>query len=58
MSRRGTSHFSHELGRLIDRMRQEYVMTGAEIVGVLEFHKARMINELLNVLTGEDEEEE
>ena len=45
MSKRGCDHFSDELVRLIDRMRQEYEMTYAEIIGCLELIKLSIAKE-------------
>ena len=39
MTKRGCHHFMAELGRLVDRLRQEYVMTYAEVIGCLELMK-------------------
>lgn len=45
MSSRGCDHFVHEMRRLIDRLRAEYDMTYAEVIGCLEMVKAEMIKE-------------
>lgn len=50
---RAVEHFQDELGRLIDRMRLEYEVSYAEVVGVLEITKHDLICE-----ASEDDEEE
>jgi len=45
MSRRGCDHFVDELERLIDRLRAEYEMTYAEVIGCLELVKADLLSE-------------
>lgn len=45
MSKAGCDHFSADVIMLIDRMRMEYEMSYAEIIGCLEIIKASMVNE-------------
>lgn len=44
---RAVDHFTDELARLIDRFRQEYEMTYAEVVGALEITKTALIDEAI-----------
>lgn len=55
MSRRGVAHLDRELDLLLQRFLREYSMTAAEVVGVLEFRKAMIINDTLNVVVQEGE---
>lgn len=55
MSRRGVAHLDHELDLLLQRFLHEYSMSAAEVVGVLEFRKAIVLNDTLKVVVQEDE---
>lgn len=45
MSVRAVKHFTDEVFRVIQRMRSEYDMTYAELVGCLELIKAGIVEE-------------
>ena len=45
MSQRGCEHFTEDMHCLIDRMRLEYSMTYAEIVGCMELVKGDIVDE-------------
>ena len=48
MSSRGCDHFVDEIRRLIGRLRAEYEMTYAEVVGCLELVKSEIVCEAMD----------
>ncbi len=53
MTQRGCDHFCEEVELIINRMRQEYEMTYAEVIGCLEVIKMGLMNEALDQDEGE-----